>query len=145
VLKEIRWKRVLLAAVLSEAGVIAALLAVITIYGRLFAPALTDAQSRELGERVGYYVAPTAGAITTFLLVLWVARQLDSAHVANGVMVGAVSVILTSGFLFMAKPEDRFMYIVAFGLRIAAGYAGGRVAERRFNLRPGRRAEGLAL
>lgn len=131
-MKGIRWTRVLIGAVLSEAGVIAILLAAIAVYSRLFAPGITDAQYQALGARAGYYVAPTAGAVTTFLMVLWVGRGLDSAFVSNGVMVGIVSVILTSGFVFMATPEDRPMYLIAFALRIAAGYLGGRVAAKRF-------------
>lgn len=127
----IRWTRVILAAVLSEAGVIAVLLTVIAIYSALIAPGITDAEYQSLGQRVGYYVAPIAGAVTTFLMVLWVGRKLDTRHVANGVWVGVLSVILTAGFVFSARPEDRLMYGVAFILRIVAGYLGGLVSQRR--------------
>lgn len=139
----IRWKRVLIGAVLSEVGVIAILLAVIAAYGRVFAPGMTEAQFQTLGERAGYYVAPAAGTVTTFLIVLWVGRGLDSSYVANGVMVGAVSVLLTSPFLFMARPGDRAMYVAAFALRIAAGYLGGRVAHKRSG-EPSARGQRLA-
>ena len=127
----IRWARVILAAVLSEAGVIALLLAIIAIYRSLVAPGMTDAEYQTLGSRVGYYVAPIAGMATTFLMVLWVGRKLDSRYVANGVWVGVVGVILTLSFIFTARPEDRLMYGVAFALRIAAGYLGGLVAQQR--------------
>jgi hypothetical protein len=127
----IRWKRVIVAAVLSEAGVIAVLLAAIATYGSVVAPGMSAAEYRMLGQRLGYYLAPTAGALTTFLMALWVARKLESRYVANGVWVGVVSVILTSGFIFTARPEDRLMYGVAFVLRIVAGYLGGFVAQRR--------------
>jgi hypothetical protein len=126
----IRWTRVILAAVLSEAGVIAVLLAIIAIYRSLIAPGMSDAEYQALGSRVGYYVAPIAGMATTFLMVLWVGRKLDSRYVAHGVWVGVVSVILTLGFIFTARPEDRVMYGVAFVLRIAAGYLGGLVAQQ---------------
>ena len=139
----IRWKRVILAAVLSEAGVIAVLLAVIAIYSKLIAPGMTDAEYQTLGQRAGYYVAPTAGAVTTFLMVLWVGRTLKARYVANGVWVGVVSVILTLGFIFTATPEDRLMYGVAFVLRIAAGYLGGLAAQRRFG-EPAARGRRLA-
>jgi CDP-diglyceride synthetase len=111
----------------------AVLLAVIATYSSVIAPGLTDAEYQRLGEDVGYYVAPTAGAVTTFLMVLWVGRKLDSRYVA-GVWVGVVSVILTLGFVFTARPEDRLMYGVAFALRIVAGYGGGLVARRQFSL-----------
>jgi hypothetical protein len=129
-LSAIRWKRVLLAAFLSEVAVIVILLTATTIYSRLVMPGITDAQYQELGRRAGYYIAPAAGAVTTVLMVLWVGRALESGYIANGVMVGVVSVILTSGFFFTAKPEDRLMYGLAFLLRIVAGYLGGLAAQK---------------
>jgi hypothetical protein len=129
----IRWKRVILAAVLSEAGVIAVLLAAVAMYRSLIAPGLPDAEYQGLGARIGYYVAPTAGAVTTFLMALWTGRKLNSRYVAHGVWVGLVSVILTLGFIVTARSEDRLMYGAAFVLRIAAGYLGGLTAQRRFS------------
>ena len=43
----IRWKRVILAAVLSEAGVIAVLLTVVAIYSSVIAPDLSDADTND--------------------------------------------------------------------------------------------------
>ena len=133
-MRSIRWGRILIAGVMSEAGVIAVMLAVITAY-RLLTPTMTDAQYNSLGEEVGYYVAPTAGAITTILSVLWATRRLTSAFILHGILVGAVSVVLTIGFIFGARPEHRVMYIIAFGLRIVGGYVGGMIAQWRFSVR----------
>jgi hypothetical protein len=132
----IRWGRVLVAAVTSDAAVIALLFAAITIYMSM-TPGLTDDQYYALGEDIGYYVAPTAGAILTALSVLWVARRLTSAFVLHGVLVGVVAMLLTLGFLFSARPDHRVMYVVSFGLKIAGGYVGGLVAQWRFNARTG--------
>ena len=66
----------------------------------------------------------------TFLCALWVARKLTSSFVLNGTLVGVVAVVLTAGFVFAAKPEDRLMYIVSFALRIVGAYLGGLVAQR---------------
>ena len=82
------------------------------------------------GELAGYYVAPPASAVATFLTVLWVARKLESRFILHGLLVGLMGVALTGGFVFMAKPEDRLMYAVSFVLRIAGGYLGGLVAQR---------------
>ena len=82
------------------------------------------------GEVAGYYVAPPASAVATFLMVLWVARKLESRVVLHGVLVGLVGVLLTGGFVFAAKPEDRLMYVVSFVLRIVGGYLGGLVAQK---------------
>lgn len=123
--KKIRWGRVILAAVLAEVAVIVVLAAGITIYSLW-----TGVSYESLGQDVGYYLAPAAGAVATFLMVLWVARALDSEFVANGLMVGVVGVVLTVGFIFAARPEDRLMYGVSFALRVLGGYAGGVVAQR---------------
>jgi len=113
----IRWGRVVFAAVAAEVLVILALLAVSAVF-------------KVAGEVAGYYVAPPASAIATFLMVLWVARKLESRFVLHGILVGLVGVALTAGFIFTAKPEDRLMYIVSFVLRIVGGYVGGLVAQK---------------
>jgi hypothetical protein len=140
----IRWGRVLIAAVMSDAGVIALLFAAITTYTSM-TPGLTDDQYYALGEDIGYYVAPTAGAILTALSVLWAARRLTSAFVLHGVLIGVVATLLTVGFIFGARPEHQVMYIVAFGLKIAGGYVGGLVAQWRFNGRTASAAESQAV
>ena len=123
----IRWKRIVLAAFLSEICVIGVLIAVTAVYAFGIAPGRTDEEYQRFSETAGYYVAPAAGALTTFLFALWVATKLDSRFIANGVLVGVISVLLTAGFLVGARPEHRPMYLIAFALRIAAGYLGGYV------------------
>jgi hypothetical protein len=108
--------------VASEAGVILVLLASIAIYKKLIAP---EAETKRLGERIGYYVAPTAGFVTTGLAALWAVHGLEAGVVANAVAVGAVSVALTLPFLLGARAEHRLMYGVAFVLRLVAAYLAG--------------------
>lgn len=121
----IRWGRVVLGAVMSEAAVILLLLGITGVYSVAIAPGLTPARYGEFGQRAGYYLAPTAGALSTFAMVLLLTRRLDSGFVTNGTLIGVVGVLLTLGFIVSAKPEDRLMYGIAFVLRIAAGYFGG--------------------
>lgn len=129
-LSTIHWVRVLVAGVLSEVGVIVVLLASIAIYRKLFARAIAEpeAGSPSLGERIGYYVAPAAGFVTTGLAALWAVHGLDAGIIANAVAVGIVSVALTSPFLLSARPEHRLMYGVAFALRLVAAYLAGVVS-----------------
>jgi hypothetical protein len=127
----IRWGRVFAAAVLSEVAIIAILVAASAVYSFTVPPEQTKLAAQDIGELVGYYVAPPAGALATFVLALWVARKLESKFIINGIAVGVVSVLLTVGFLAGAKPEDRPRYLVAFALRIVAGYLGGWVAQQR--------------
>jgi len=129
----IRWGRVVVAALLSEVAVIALLVAASAVYSFAVPSEQNKLAPQDIGELVGYYVAPPAGALATFVTVLWVARKLESNFIINGVAVGVVSVLLTVGFLAGARAEDRPMYLVAFALRVLAGYLGGWVAQRRRN------------
>jgi hypothetical protein len=128
---DIRLGRVLLAAVLAEAAVILVLLAITQTYSLFIAPGLTNAEYSEFGQLAGYYVAPAAGALSTFAMVLWLARALKSNFVANGILTGVAGVLLTVGFLATAKPEHRLMYLISFVLRIVAGYLGGLISQKR--------------
>jgi putative membrane protein (TIGR04086 family) len=113
----IRWGRVVLAAVAAEAAVILLIVAISTI-------------KPEFSESAGYYLAPPASAVATFLMALWVARKLKSDFILHGILVGLVGVVVTAGFIFAAKPEDRLMYGVSYILRIIGGYLGGVVARK---------------
>jgi hypothetical protein len=108
---------VVLAAVAAEASVIL-LIAAISIV------------RPEFRESAGYYVAAPASALSTFLMTLWVARKLEAGFVFHGILVGLVGVVLTGGFIILAKPEDRMMYGVSYVLRIIGGYLGGVVARK---------------
>jgi len=125
VLATIHWIRVLIAGVLSEVGVIVVLLVSIAIYKKLGAGAAAQEGFASLGERIGYYVAPTAGFVTTGLAALWAVRGLESGIVANAVAVGIVSVAISVPFLLSARREHRLMYGVAFALRLVAAYLAG--------------------
>lgn len=128
----IRWGRVLIAALLSEAGVIAVLIAVLSVYRFLIAPGRTAAEYQAFADLAVHYAAPAAAGVATFLSVLWAARKLASDFIANGVMVGVAAVALTIGFLFAAKPDQRLMYVVSYALRLAAGLLGGLAAQSIF-------------
>jgi hypothetical protein len=119
---KIRWGRVVLAAVAAEVLVILTLLAASAVF-------------KVPGEVAGYYVAPPASALATFLMVLWVARKLESRFILHGVLVGLVGVVLTGGFIFTANPGDRLMYLASLVLRIVGGYLGGLVAQKPAGIR----------
>jgi hypothetical protein len=125
----LRWGRIVFAAVLSEAGVIVALLTALVIYSRVIAPGASNVDRQTLGERVGYYVAPAAGFVTTLAAARWAARDLPSGAVTSGLLVGVISVALTLPFALSAKPEHRLMYGIAFALRLLAGCLGGYWAQ----------------
>ena len=129
-MSRIRWGRVIIAALLSELGVIAVLMAITGVY-ILVAHKSTMADIEQFGERAGYYVAPLISGLATFLGAQWATRKLAANFVLNGTLVGIVAVVLTAGMLAGAKPEDRLMYVVSFILRIAGGYLGGLASQTR--------------
>src|SRR5262245_53512555 len=81
----ILWGRVILAAFLSEVGVIAALMAVIGVH-RLAAPGRTAAEYQQFSDLAGYYVAPAAAGLAAFAAALWAVRRLTSDFIANGTL-----------------------------------------------------------
>ena len=125
----IRWKRVLIAAFLSEVAVMALMSTIMALRAFVIAPTLSGGELQEFGELVGYYVAAPAAAFATFLWSYWAVRKLDSRFVANGLLVGIVATLLSVGFIVTARPEHRWMYVLSFLLRIAAGYWGGVAAQ----------------
>ena len=130
----IRLGRIVLAAIMSEAGVVVLLMLANAAY-TLFGPPTSGGEQSSIGEEIGYYVAPAAGAVTTLLAALWAARPLDRRFIAHGMLVGLGSLLLAVGFIFSAQPDHRLMYIIAFVLRLLAGCAGGALAQWRFAAR----------
>jgi hypothetical protein len=126
----IRWKRVVIAAVLSEVAVIAAITMVMAVYAILIAPGRTGAEYGEFGENAGYYIAAPAATLSVFVMAVFAVRKLESGFVANGTLVGVIATLLTAGMAFGARPGDRPIYIASFVLRIAAGYAAGVWVQR---------------
>jgi hypothetical protein len=125
----IRWKRVIATAFVSEFVVIAVIAIFIGVNLLLMRGQVVDTGA--VAERVGYYAAVPAAAVATFLCSVIALRNVRGACVANGVLIGLVETLLTLGFFFSAKPEDRMMYLASFGARIMAGYLGGVVADKR--------------
>ena len=129
---EIRWGRVLIAALLSELAVVVALMTLTGIY-ILFSHKGSVSDLQQFGQRAGYYVAPPAAGIAVFVSALWATRGLAANFILNAMLVGIVAVVLTAGMVIGARPEDRIMYIVSFVIRIIAGYLAGLAAQSRFN------------
>ena len=126
----IEWARVIVAAVLSEMAVIAILMAATGVYVLVTHKGTID-DMQQFGDRAGYYLAPAASGLATFVAALWAVRKLTANLMLNTMLVGVAAVILTAGMLFGAKPEDRLMYVVSFAIRLACAYLAGLTAESR--------------
>jgi putative membrane protein (TIGR04086 family) len=109
----IRWLRVLFAGFLAEVLVIALVIPVSLLFGK---NTLT-------------YAAPVASLVACFLLAIWVGRRLESRFVLHGILVGVVATLIYVA-LTRGGPEPP-AYLIAHGLKILGGAAGGFVAARR--------------
>jgi len=110
----VRWLRVLIGGVLAEAAVF---VVVIPVY-------------RLSGEHALLFVVPPTCLVACFAFGLWVARPLESRFVFHGILVGVVATLLYVA-MTAARPEP-VAYLVANGLKIVGGAAGGLVAGRRY-------------
>lgn len=109
----IRWLRVLIGGLLVEASLFAVVIPVLKISG----------------QHALLYVVPVASLVTSFVFALWVGRRIESKFVWHGALVGVVATLLYVG-MTLARPEP-FAYLVAHGLKILGGAAGGLAAQRR--------------
>ncbi|HWY08562.1 MAG TPA: TIGR04086 family membrane protein [Candidatus Acidoferrales bacterium] len=109
----IHWLRILLGGFLAEVSVIAVVIPVSLLFGKQAVP----------------YAALLASLLSCFLFALWVGRRIDSRFVLHGILVGLVATLLYVG-LTLGRPEP-LAYLVAHGLKILGGAAGGFVASRR--------------
>jgi hypothetical protein len=108
----IHWIRILIGGFLAEAAVFVVVIPIFKISG----------------PRALTYAAAAASLVMCFLFALWVGRPLESRFVLHGILVGVVATLLYVG-LTLARPEP-FAYLVAHGLKILGGAAGGLVAAR---------------
>ena len=110
---KIHWLRILLGGFLAEAAVFVVVIPVML----------------KFGQHPLLYVAPVASLLMCFLLAIWVGRRVESLFILHGILVGVVATVIYVG-LTLARPEP-FAYIVAHGLKILGGAAGGFVAAQR--------------
>jgi len=109
---KIHWVRVLIGGIVAELAVFVIVFPTLNFFG----------QNAFLASIL------IASAVMPFVLAYWVGGHVESRFVLHGALVGVVSalfyVALTRG------QREPLLYIVAHGLKIAGGAAGGYVASR---------------
>lgn len=109
----IRWLRVLIGGLFVEASLFAVVIPVLKTFG----------------QHALLYVVPVASLVMSFVFGLWVGRRVESRFVLHGMLVGIVATLLYVG-MTRAQPEP-FAYLLAHGLKMLGGAAGGFVAGHR--------------
>ena len=122
----IKFGRVLIAAVVAEVVAILALVLIVFVFG----PS-DPAASQAFAERLGLWVGPIGGFITCFLGGWWVAKNLQSDHLVNGLALG-ITVALIDILLLVLSGEGFMLLFAASNIgRVVAGALGGWFAQRR--------------
>jgi hypothetical protein len=127
-IRRIDWKRILVAGFLAEASVFAIyflLLFAATLAG---APEVARSQSP-----LDYIDALVSSFALVFLFTLWIGRRIESGFVLHGVLIGVTGIVLF-GIAFLAGTGSLVqppLYLLAHGLKVLGGVAGGWVAQRR--------------
>jgi hypothetical protein len=87
------------------------------------------------GQHPLLYVAPVGSLLTCFGFGLWVGRGVQSRFVVHGLLVGVVAAVIYVA-LTLARPEP-MAYVIAHGLKLLGGAAGGWFAGRQRENRRG--------
>jgi hypothetical protein len=85
------------------------------------------------GSTLDYIDAMVSSFAMVFLFTLWAGKRIQSRFVLHGVLIGVVGVVLFCLLILAASGSlaQPFLYVVAHGLKLLGGAAGGFVAERR--------------
>jgi hypothetical protein len=125
---QIRWGRVAVGGFLAELCVFAIVFPV----------------KYEFGQTAFLASIVIACAVMPFLSAMWVCRRVESGFMLHGALVGIAGVVL---YLIVARGNPGpLLYVIAHGLKIVGGAAGGLVMSRwkqtGRNLAPGASSEG---
>ena len=123
----IRLGRVALATIAGELAPILLLVVVVLIYETRG----VDAQTRQaFAERVGMWLGPIAGAISTFGFGFLAARRTDRP-VFHGTLVGIAVAVLDAVLIFAPGAKFIPLFAASWAGKILAGVAAGVLAARR--------------
>lgn len=126
--RDIAWKPILVAGFLAEASVFAIFFLLLLAAMLAGVPAIASP-----GSTLDYIDAMVSSFAMVFLFTLWVGKRIESRFVLHGVLIGVVGIVLFCVLILAASGSlaQPFLYLVAHGLKILGGVAGGLVAERR--------------
>jgi len=126
--RPIHWRRIVVAAFLAEASVMAGFFLLLLVATQAGVPEIARPMSP-----LDYVDAIVSSFVMVFLFTLWVGRRIESRFVLHGALVGGVAVVLFVTLIFainktFAEPP---LYTVAHAMKILGGIAGGLVAQKR--------------
>ena len=121
----VRLGRVLIAAVLAEAIGIAALIALVAVFG----PHESRA-AQHFAERLGLWEGPISGLVLCVGGGFWVARGLEADQLRNGLALGLAAALVDVALLVGSSTPFQPVFLFSNLGRIVAGGCGGWLASR---------------
>jgi hypothetical protein len=127
-MRRIHWKWILLAGFLAEVSVFAIFFLLLLAATAAGNPGI----ARPMGA-LDYVDALVSSFASIFLFTLWAGKRIDSGFVLHGALIGVFGILLFAVIWIaatgsLAQPP---LYVVAHGLKILGGVAGGRLAGKR--------------
>ena len=124
----IRWKWIVVGGLLAEAAVMAIFFLLLFVAMAAGVPEIARPMTT-----LDYIDAVVMSFLSMLVVTIWVGKRVDSAFVLHGVLIGAFGILLFSVMWVattgsFAQPA---LYVVAHGLKIVGGIAGGLIAEKR--------------
>lgn len=126
--RRIRWKWIIVGGLLAEITVIAIFFLLLLAAMAAGVPEIAQPMTT-----LDYVDAMVMSFVSMLVFTIWVGKRIDSAFVLHGVLIALFGILLftlmwigTTGSL--AQPA---LYVVAHGLKIVGGIAGGLIAEGR--------------
>jgi hypothetical protein len=124
----IHWLRIIGAGFVAELAPFMVLIVVASAYGAL-AHGTSEADIQRFAERAGDFIGPLGGAATTFFSARWAAAR-TTRPVLHGVLVGVLVTILGCVILLGFGASFRWLFVLSYTAKLAAGWLGGHTARR---------------
>lgn len=121
----IKWLRVLIAALIIEILAVLVLVIVVAVAG----PGEPDA-AMAFAERVGVWLGPLAGFVLCFLGSWLLTRTLDSDRVPNGLALGIAVALIDIILLVVGGSGFRWVFAASNVGKVLAGYLGALMPAR---------------
>lgn len=127
----IRTGRIVIAALVTEAVAILALVAIVALFGPH-----EKAAAQQFAERVGFWFGPASGVVLCIAAAFWVTRGLASGHVYQGVLLGVAAAVIDITLLVLGGAQFQPVFVFSNIGRVLAGAFGGWLASRTGRVHP---------
>lgn len=128
---QIRWVRILIAAVVAEVAAIALLILLVAIFG----PGNEEAD-KQYAEQLGRWVGPLGGATLCFLGGYWVAWSASTRRPLHGLLVGVAAALIDIVSILAFRVPFQLLFVASNVGRVLAGWLGGWAATLRNSKAP---------